>query len=243
MRSTIIGTSLTCLVFFASSCHPSTGHSDTQSLIGTYQGKLGKSAASVVINYINGDIVSGYDVIKGVRRNLNGRLKDQGKTVDFDLTDPGENATDGHYVVTLDTLQQTLTGTWKPMHPDKASEQPLSMKKKKQYKPEDDAIGMYEWMGMGEGARGGTLSFYDDGLCTFSYYKNRNDSTDQLNTIKGTYIRTKKSVTIDWETNDVFSASHMFLRMVDTALTPEYPQDTARVLTGNGWVFHINDAG
>jgi hypothetical protein len=239
MRARLLSASLTFLILFQYSCHSHSGQTDSQSLTGTYQGKLGTSVATIVINYINKDIVSGYDVIKGVRRNLNGKLTEKGATVDFDLTDPGDNGKDGHYLMTLDTLKHTLNGTWKPMHPDKATEQSLSLKRRTMVQGNNASNDITDniWAGGEKDNPGGTLSFSDDGLCQFDYYKNDKDSTDQLNTIKGTFILSKKSVTVEWEKNDLFTAPKTTLRLVDSVINPYYPNDIVHTLTGSGLLF------
>lgn len=209
MRLALLGTSLTLIILSLSSCQTQVDSTDTQSFLGTYQGKLGKSVVTVVINYINGNIVSGYDIVKGVRRNLNGKLEDKGSTADFDLSDPGDNASDGHYRFTLDTLKHSLTGDWKPLHAGKFPEASLNLKRRKDAEEKGNDYGILEtWQGGKKGGPEGILSFDDDGLCQFEYYKNDQDSIDQINTIEGTYIELKKNtVIIEWEKKQLFPRS------------------------------------
>jgi hypothetical protein len=240
MRLALFGTSLTLIILSLSSCQTQSDTTDTQSFLGTYQGKLGKSVVTVVINYINGNIVSGYDIVKGVRRNLNGKLEAKGSTANFDLSDPGDNASDGHYLFTLDTGKHALTGDWKPLHAGNFPEASLTLKRRK---GPDENSGyrpiFQDWQGGKKDGPEGILTFQDDGFCQFEYYKNEQDSTDQVNTIKGTYIELKKnSVIIEWERNSFFPAPKTTLRYVDSVMDPSHPDESTPFVVGNGLLFH-----
>ena len=82
-----------------------TGLSDSlaEKAMGTYSGQFGKSLITVVINYISGRTVSGYDLHKGLRRNFNGEVTQLDNFLNFVVKEPGDNRYDGAFSLSLDT--------------------------------------------------------------------------------------------------------------------------------------------
>src|SRR6202012_500122 len=93
--------------------------------MGTYSGQFGKSLITVVINYISGSTVSGYDIHKGLRRNLNGTLQQKDGQLAIVLKEPGGNPYDGTFYLSLDTATDKITGKWIPTDPARAKAGPL----------------------------------------------------------------------------------------------------------------------
>lgn len=224
---------LLILMLALAACRPATTPSvyDAQKALGSYQGTFGKGIVAIALNYINGDIVSGYDIHQGRRRNLNGRVVADGAYLRFELKEPGDNPTDGTFAFAIDTTHLGAEGTWKPLHPDKASEQKLALR----FTPIDSVAGnaLGDWY-LGADS---LVAFHLDGYCEYNFYSRAGDSTSQLTTVRGNYVWTGNIVKIDWEKNAFTPARQM--KMVICLKPPEeQPGDSVQTMEGNGWVLH-----
>src|SRR6202000_1755607 len=95
--------------------------------LGSYTGHYSKGMLTVVLNYISGNIASGYDLHKGLRRNLNGSVEQKGNTLVFELKEPGGNPTDGTFYLTLDSVTEKITGKWTPADNSKLKGGPVEL--------------------------------------------------------------------------------------------------------------------
>jgi len=174
---------LTCIVslaFLVWACHSrssATGgvtitDSVLQKIQVAYTGKFNKGLISLVINYISGNTVSGYDVHLGRRRNLNGEVTQQGKLLSFVLKEPGGNPTDGRFEFVLDPDSMKLVGKWIPFDTTKASVHNFILA---QGKVEFN----YEELWCGQTGTDTVLIFKPDGICTFEFYPHGASATDE----------------------------------------------------------------
>src|SRR5438874_1043535 len=62
---------------------------------GTYSGSFGDGFITINLNYVSGKNVSGYNLHKGTRRNINGFLQPADNGFKFILKEPGDNLYDG----------------------------------------------------------------------------------------------------------------------------------------------------
>ena len=170
--------------------------------MGTYTGQFGKGLITVVVNYINGPTVSGYDIHKGVRRNFNGEVSQQGGGLKFLLKEPGSNPYDGMLTLELDTASWKIKGKWAPFDSSKASVRQLALGRKVTSDSVFDLGGTYWDAGMS--SRDSVLIFETDGTCSFEFYERPQDSTSQMITLKGNYVSNGKECRIEWAKNDHF---------------------------------------
>ena len=234
---------LTCYFFLVLSfwaCHErpsssnallSNGISDSlaQKSMGTYTGAFGKGLISVVVNYVNGTIVSGYDIHKGLRRNFNGEVSQQGSLLKFVLKEPGSNPYDGKFTLTLDTTSWKISGSWAPFDSTKSPAHQLALQRKET----NDGLDLMS--GAWVAGEDSTLNLATDGTCTFEFYQRPQDSTSQLITLKGNYTVRGKECRIEWEKNAYFP----FMKL--TVQPPTYTADSAVMepmeMLGNGMKF------
>src|SRR5579859_2069918 len=94
---------------------------------GTWTGHYSKGLLTLAINYISGNIASGYDIHKGLRRNLNGSVEQKGGRLEFVLREPGGNPYDGTFYLSLDTATDKISGKWDPTDVTKAKAGPLEL--------------------------------------------------------------------------------------------------------------------
>lgn len=238
MRISLVRALLVLLVCSTACRTGSSSPYDTQHALGTYQGTFGKGIVTVVLNYINGDIVSGYAISVGTRRNLNGHLALNGSAVDFELKEPGDNPHDGTFSLKLDTALQSITGAWVPLRGDKDTGKKLALKRAVDTASSTDAITDGPWILGGDSL----LTFMEEGVCEYNFYKQSADSTSQLNTVDGSYIRNGNTIIIEWQKNPYTPAQHMKLILVKSPREDD-PGDSTRILKGNGWSLEQSMAG
>jgi hypothetical protein len=186
----------------------------------------------LVINYLSGNTVSGYDLHKGLRRNLLGQVELQGGVLNMTLKEPGGNPYDGTFFLSLDTATGKITGKWTPSDPTKASPGPLSLSKKNIPDLEDRFSS--SWMGSL-----GDLNFFTDGTCMLEYYPSK-DSNAQLMTVRGNYVQNKDTFRIEWQRNERLSAPTVKLvRYLPSAtdMQSDSIEDRMPILKGIGMEF------
>jgi hypothetical protein len=195
---------------------------------GTYNGHFKQGLMTLVINYISDSIVSGYDVQKGLRRNVNGEVQQTGGTLNFILKEPGNRPLDGTFYLSMDAASRAITGKWVPQDSSKIHTGWLDLKKW-----DKDINGDYingPWNG---GL--GTLNFNDDnGTCTLSY----SDVT-----IWGNYERKADTLFIEWEPNHHLPAQQMRLVKYPFVDPVGDGPSTPSSLRGDGIKFEANMAG
>lgn len=169
--------------------------------VGTYSGHYSKGLLTLAINYISGNIASGYDIHKGLRRNLNGSVESKDGRLEFVLREPGGNPYDGTFYLSLDTASGKITGKWVPTDSKLAKEGPLELERTT-FASNTPDLNHDQWeSGLG------TLQFGEEGVCTLQYYPGEDSGqvaagNAQLITIKGSYELKGDTIRIDWQRNN-----------------------------------------
>jgi hypothetical protein len=232
------------LALFLFACHPRqhvaagslTGIPDrlASSVRGTYYGHYSKGLITLVINYISGGTASGYDIHKGLRRNLNGEVVQNGGQVSFVLKEPGGNPYDGTFFLSFDTATNKISGRWVPTDSTKAHSGAVSLAGK-------DTTGANEYLGEFLGDLG-RLSFGEEGVCTLEYYPSKGDNS-QLITVKGSYEQKGDTLRIDWQRNDRTPVLNMRLIRKAAVNGTDSTSGSPSRLVGDGVEFVENNAG
>lgn len=208
--------------------------------VGTYSGHYSKGLLTLAINYISGNIASGYDIHKGLRRNLNGSVEQREGKLEFVLKEPGGNPYDGTFYLTLDTAADKITGKWEPTDAKMAKAGPLELERSTFEHPE---ILGDDWEG-----DLGTLNFHEQGVCTLEYYPGSDkavvqDPNAQIITVKGSYEVKGDTIRIDWQRNNRTPALIMRLVVVPSKEETDSTGPTPPSLKGKGVEFTKNIAG
>ncbi len=165
------------------------------SLKGVYTGDFDGSPISIVLHFVSGRHVSGYDMHKGLRRNISGTMAVTGSQLQLDLNEPGTNPYDGSLKIFMDTSLRNIKGWWKSLA-DKNKLVHFTLTKRVV-----DKDG-YNWTVLDRMQN--SFVFKQDGSCTYSYLTG-DSTTAQEFTINGNYtIRQDSLLTIYWEVNTVF---------------------------------------
>ena len=170
---------------------------DVQKLTGLYQGMFDGSPISISINYISGKNVSGYNVHKGLKRNIRGSLEPFGTMFKFMLDEPGSNKYDGHFEFTIDTSTFKGRGSWQPKNDSSLGKKAFDLAR---IKTEGNNDLVNTW----SDSTGRMLDLKADGSATFTWYTGADKSKEQMQSFSGNWIQAKDSVIITWQPNDVF---------------------------------------
>lgn len=202
---------------------------------GSYVGNFDQGFITVVLNYINGKTVSGYNLHKGLRRSINGTLQPDANGYKFILKEPGDNPYDGTFECTIDTTKFRMEGMWNPFDISKTKAKKVSLlKQEKKPLNYDEDLGM--WVpATGSYNSDTTLDFAPEGICEYKFYQKPGDSTSQLISVKGNYILNKDTVSIDWQKNTFTPSQKM--KLVKRKKIVKEGEYAEQLLVGNGWKF------
>ncbi len=205
---------------------------------GAYTGNFDQGFITIVLNYIKGKNVSGYNLHKGLRRNINGNLHSDINGFKFILKEPGDNPFDGTFEFTIDTLKFALAGMWIPFDSIKTKSKVLALLKqpKKNFNDFGNQLGM--WVpATGTYTTDTTLDFLPEGTCEYRFYATPGDSTSQVSSVKGNYILVKDTVFIEWQKNSFTPLQKM--KMIKRTIKVKTGGDTydEQQLSGHGWKF------
>lgn len=209
---------------------------DYDTLRGIYSGDFSGSEIRVILNYVSSSNAIGYNIHKGLQRNLNGRVSRSGDSVQIVLEEPGDNEFDGVFTLHFIGIDQKPKGSWKPLSA-KLKEQKFQLKKLDRKKEKSDETSLYSYL-MNYGPiydSIGTYDFQEDGLCIFEYYPSdiKEGARDQKREITGNWTIVKDStLRIDWQPNKLFkSTENLKFRKI---LMEEYGDWYDHFLEGEG---------
>jgi hypothetical protein len=208
--------------------------------VGTWSGHYSKGLLTLAINYISGNIASGYDIHKGLRRNLNGSVEQKDGRLEFVLKEPGGNPYDGTFYLSLDTVTDKISGKWIPSDATLAKAGPLELARSTY---EHAEITRDQWE-----SDLGTLNFLDEGVCTLEYYPEYDSlglkvPNAQLVTVKGSYEIKGDTIRIDWQRNNRTPTLNMKLIMHAGREQTDSSEYIVPSLEGKGVKFKKNIAG
>lgn len=173
---------------------------------GTYMGDFKGSPIAITLNYVSDNHASGYNVHKGLTRNVSGTIEATDKGIRLQLSEPGNNQYDGKFDLLIDTTNWTGNGTWSPFK--KGDEAKFRFKKQIPLSEEDqygmtftDSLQNY-------------ITLKPDGSCTYTYLTDTTNTGQEV-TIRGNYTKDKKTVTVFWQKNNVFSQKSVF-KLIET---------------------------
>jgi hypothetical protein len=193
---------------------------------GTYIGDFKGSPIAITLNYVSDNHASGYNVHKGLTRNISGTIEATSQGLRLQLAEPGNNQYDGKFDLLIDTMNWSGKGTWTPFK--KGDEAKFSFKKQTPASEEDqygmtftDSLQNY-------------ITLKPDGSCTYTYLTDTTNTGQEV-TIRGNYTKEKKTITVFWQKNEVFPQKSVF-RLIETK--PYKDEDyIEKSLKGEGRLF------
>jgi len=170
---------------------------DIQKLKGIYHGSFDGTPISISINYANGINISGYNIHKGLKRNMRGNLEPFGSQFKLVLDEPGTNKYDGHFELFIDTATFEGKGSWQPKNDQ-------SLKKKDFTFVKDKTEGYNQLASSWTDSLGRIMTMNVDGSAQFAYYTGKGTPQEQLQNIAGNWQDQKDSVIVFWQPNTIF---------------------------------------
>lgn len=168
---------------------------DAKNFEGEYVGAFGDGHIVLVLSYVQGKNVSGYNVHKGLRRNLKGSLTETGGEYHFLLNEPGDNKFDGVFDFTLNPADFTGKGTWTPNDKAVTKAKPFTLKERVRDSSEDQFSGYWDGAEM--------LLIKPDGIVEMEYWEpvpGKADESEQ-HTLRGQWMAEGETITIEWPKN------------------------------------------
>ncbi|MBN8855445.1 MAG: hypothetical protein BGO55_27535 [Sphingobacteriales bacterium 50-39] len=180
--------------------------------MGVYSGSFGNDGIiTLVLNYISGRAVSGYDVHKGVRRNVNGEVTPYGDKLHFVLKEPGDNRFDGSFDFLLDTTSRKIEGDWVlDVSPTRVVARRVHIALAPMAWDENDANN--EWK------HADTALSFRNGFCQLVISPAEKDYSSQKVVVRGNYYRKGDSFRLEWEKNPYIAEQLFMVRYWKKAL-------------------------
>lgn len=178
---------------------------DYDTLRGMYEGEFGKSPIRIVLNYVSGTNAIGYNIHKGLQRNLNGKVQRNGDTVIVTLNEPGDHEYDGVFELTFIGIDTEPKGKWEH-NEGWISSKKFSLKKhiKKPVENDDEinSSNFDDYFDITFDSLG-TYRFEDDGLVRYEYYPKTDEESrvEQLIEVRGSWFLNDSTLRIDWQEN------------------------------------------
>ena len=179
---------------------------DYKELEGIYRGEFGDGTISIVLNYISDSKAIGYNIHRGLQRNLNGHVNSIGDSIQIVLNEPGDHEYDGVFTLTKSKNNDGVSASWKcnndNIKPKSFELNKIQTAKKSNSKTYEMVLSDIEYLN----DTIGDYHFRKDGMVVLKYYPvtDNNDRVEQFVEIKGNWIEDNNNLIIEWEKNELF---------------------------------------
>jgi hypothetical protein len=188
---------------------------DLDTIKGMYIGDFDGSDIRIVINYISQNHAVGYNIHKGLQRNISGKVEETADELKVELHEPGDHEFDGVFELTFNKNDLSCYGVWK------ANSKKIPIKKfnlEKIVRSETNVD--LEFIKLSDITREnfpmifaycsdslGDLFFAENGLCNYEFYPKIDtlERVEQIISVKGSWTLTKeKELYVSWQKNAYF---------------------------------------
>lgn len=194
-------------------------------LHGIYSGDFGGSNIRVILSYLSSKNATGYNIHRGLQRNLTGTVNRSGDSIIISLAEPGDHEYDGVFELIFNGIDEHPTGTWRSNSGEIAAKK-FQLDKLKRSNAlyveydEDLTTDNFHLFFMDAYDSIGDYSFKSDGMVTFDYYPGRSihdleweergtARIEQLIQLKGNWVIQNNTVILSWADNKVFPEKKM----------------------------------
>lgn len=207
-------------------------------LTGIYMSDFGGSDIRIVLNYVSRNNAIGYNIHKGLQRNINGPVRVSGDSIYMTLNEPGDHEYDGAFELAFVGIDSKPTGEW-TCNNGLIGKKSLSLKKQLSNRGDSEEISTsnftqnFGWMYDSIG----NYNFQEDGLCIYDYYPTTDDKSrvEQLIEIKGTWSFNDDEVKIDWQQNSMFPPGPMILKINREEYGEPFLKNDDRTIHNHFW--------
>ncbi len=205
---------------------------DYSQLEGNYRGDFGGGGDIVVsLRHVTERNAVGFDLHKGLRRNISGDIFPAANGFKFVMHEPGDNQYDGIFEFTLDTSSNQITGLWKPSNTASLGKKDYTLKK---VKSDTSKTAINYDRAFADSI--GELHFELEGLCIYRYYPKTGDSSgkEQYREVKGNWKMSDGKYIIDWQKNELFKNKQSIFKVIKDDNDDNYFK-----IEGEGRMFYI----
>lgn len=195
---------------------------DFDTLRGMYTGDFGDGFINVILTYVNDKKAIGYNIHKGLQRNINGSVVQKTDHFELTLNEPGDNPYDGIFVLIISKKDGSVNATWTANNP-KIPSKKFKLKKqairqgsdsKSIYEggevTQDNFTEIFSYANLGNGH----VEFKENGIVRFTYYPEEQEN-EQQEIIKGSWKFTgPKTMVIEWAKNNLFKERSMKFKLI-----------------------------
>ncbi len=190
-------------------------------LRGMYTGDFGDGFINVILTYVNDKKAIGYNIHKGLQRNISGSVVQKKDQFELTLNEPGDNPYDGVFILILSKKDGSIHASWKANDPKipaktfKLKKQAIKQSDDSKYEfdgskiTEDNFMELFSYANLSDGH----VEFKENGIIRFTYYPEGQEN-EQQEIIKGSWKFTdKKTMVIDWAKNTHFKQRIMKFKL------------------------------
>lgn len=192
-------------------------------LRGLYTGDFGDGFINVVLTYVNDKKAIGYNVHKGLQRNISGSVVQKKDRFELTLNEPGDNKFDGIFTLIISKKDGSVNATWTANDPKIPSKKFKLKKQIEKTTKETEGKSYYDGGEITEdnfmdifnnsNLDGGYVEFKENGILRYTYYPEGQEK-EQQEIIKGSWKFTdKKTMIINWSKNTRFKTQVMKFKL------------------------------
>ncbi len=175
-------------------------------LTGIYKGSFGKDQIRIVLTFVSDAHVAGYNIVKGLQRNISGSVTLDSSEIFMNAAEPGDDPYDGTFSFRIDPKTFRMTGTWTANDPYIGTKsfqlEKFQADDREIVELDENSFANYFYT---IGNEEGDIFFENDGFCTYVYYPGTDDpQITQLKEITGSWNFHDSLIEIDWQPNTRF---------------------------------------
>lgn len=203
---------------------------DWDTLKGIYVGDFAGSEIRIKITYVSNKNVVGYNIHKGLLRNISGKVSETQDSIILYMDEPGDNKFDGTFQLLIDRQNLNVNGSWVPFS-SKLSKKAFTLKKLIPEEYDENAVitnsnfaNYFSYVADSLG----DFYFSDDGFVNYTYYPSMDEvhRNEQQESVKGSWSVKGNEVIISWQENPVFPTNKSVFKITK--------QEYYRTLVGEG---------
>lgn len=203
---------------------PAAGHHpvfDYSRLEGVYRGDFGAAGdIRIVLRHVTAKQAVGYNLHRGLKRNLSGTVQHTDTGIVLVLNEPGDNPFDGIFTVTMDTAARSMNGSWAPANRKQLAPKSIALVRLPGASAGEESYSEYEFMR----DTAGDYDFQPDGMVIYRYYPadTSGKRAQQYQEIKGNWREDSGRYIIEWQPNTQFPGNRSSFRKMRYSDDNEY---------------------
>lgn len=183
-------------------------------LKGMYIGDFGGSDIRIVLNYVSSNHAVGYNIHKGLQRNISGKVEETATEYLLELSEPGDNEFDGVFHLTFSKVDLSCLGVWES-YSTKVGKKKFTLEKFESKNLDIDVselkltdLDQFNFTSVFNHCSDSISDIYfdADGLVRYEFYPevDLKERKEQVKVVKGTWSYKPGVVSVSWQANTIF---------------------------------------